>query len=272
MHTRQEKMEAFGRILDVLDELREKCPWDRKQTNESLRPQTIEETYELSDAILKGEEHELSKELGDVLLHVLFYAKIGEEKQHFDIVDVINFLCDKLIYRHPHVFSTAQVSDSEDVVKQWEMLKTKEKDGNKRVLSGVPDTLPPLLKAYRMQDKARGVGFDWEQKEQVWDKVKEEMCEYQAELDAMAVASSAQEREDAYVRAEGELGDYLFAVVNAARLYGLNPDTALERTCAKFKRRFTYLEEHTIRQGRHLKDMTLAEMDAIWDEAKAKGL
>ena len=266
MHTRQEKMEAFGRILDVLDELREKCPWDRKQTNESLRPQTIEETYELSDAILKGEEHELSKELGDVLLHVLFYAKIGEEKRHFDIVDVINFLCDKLIYRHPHVVSTAQVSDSEDVVKQWEMLKTKEKDGNKRVLSGVPDTLPPLLKAYRMQDKARGVGFDWEQKEQVWDKVKEEMGEYQAELDAMDAAASEQERQDACSRAEGELGDYLFAVVNAARLYGLNPDTALERTCAKFKRRFTYLEEHTIRQGRNLKDMTLAEMDAIWDE------
>lgn len=272
MHTRQEKLEAFGRILDVLDELREKCPWDRKQTNESLRPQTIEETYELSDAILKGDEHELSKELGDVLLHVLFYAKIGEEKSSFDIVDVISFLCDKLIFRHPHVFSTAQVNSSEDVVKQWEMLKTKEKDGNRRVLSGVPDTLPPLLKAYRMQDKARGVGFDWEKKEQVWDKVKEEMAEYQAELDAMASAGTAREREEAFGRAEQELGDYLFAVVNAARLYGLNPDTALERTCAKFKRRFTYLEEHTIRQGRDLKDMTLSEMDAIWDEAKAKGL
>ena len=162
MHTRQEKMEDFGRILDILDELREKCPWDRKQTNESLRPQTLEEVYELSDAILKGEEHELSKELGDVLLHVIFYAKIGEEKQHFDIVDVINFLCDKLIYRHPHVFSSAEVGGAEDVIKQWEMLKTTEKDGNKRVLSGVPDGLPPLLKAYRMQDKARGVGFDWE--------------------------------------------------------------------------------------------------------------
>ena len=162
MHTREEKLQAFGRIIDVLDELREKCPWDRKQTNESLRPQTIEEVYELSDAILKGEERELSKELGDVLLHVLFYAKIGEEKKNFDIVDVINFLCDKLIYRHPHVFSSAQVGDAEDVIKQWEMLKTTEKDGNKRVLSGVPDGLPPLLKAYRMQDKARGVGFDWE--------------------------------------------------------------------------------------------------------------
>lgn len=272
MHTLEEKQQAFARIIDVLDELREKCPWDRKQTNESLRPQTIEEVYELSDAILKGEEKELSKELGDVLLHVLFYAKIGEEKQHFDIVDVINFLCDKLIYRHPHVFSTAQVGDAEDVIKQWEMLKTTEKDGNKRVLSGVPDGLPPLLKAYRMQDKARGVGFDWECKEQVWDKVKEEMGEYQAELDAMAAASTDEERAAAYDRAEEELGDFLFATVNAARLYGLNPDTALERTCAKFRRRFTYLEEQTIRKGRNLKDMTLAEMDAIWDEGKAKGL
>ena len=182
MHTREEKLQAFGRILDVLDELREKCPWDRKQTNESLRPQTIEEVYELNGAILAGDERELSKELGDVLLHVLFYAKIGEEKQTYDIVDVINFLCDKLIYRHPHVFSTAQVGGAEDVIKQWEMLKTKEKDGNKTVLSGVPEGLPPLLKAYRMQDKARGVGFDWEKKEDVWETVKEELGEYQAEL------------------------------------------------------------------------------------------
>ena len=272
MHTRQEKLEAFGRILDILDELRVKCPWDRKQTNESLRPQTIEECYELSDAILKADGHEISKELGDVLLHVLFYAKIGEEKQEYDIVDVINFLSDKLIYRHPHVFSSSQVGSAEEVVKQWEMLKTKEKDGNKRVLSGVPDTLPPLLKAYRMQDKARGVGFDWEKKEQVWDKVKEEMGEYQAELDAMEQAETGEEATMAKSRAEEELGDFLFATVNAARLYGLNPDTALERTCAKFKRRFTYLEEHTIRQGRDLKDMTLAQMDEIWDEAKDKGL
>ena len=272
MKSREEKLAAFGRILDILDELRVKCPWDRKQTNESLRPQTIEEVYELSDAILKGDDHNISKELGDVLLHVLFYAKIGEEKGTYDIVDVINFLSDKLIYRHPHVFSTAKAEDVAEVVKNWEMLKTREKDGNKRVLSGVPDALPPLLKAYRMQDKARGVGFDWEEKSQVWDKVKEELGEYQAELDAMESAGSEEERKAAYGRAEEELGDYLFAVVNAARLYGLNPDTALERTCAKFKRRFTYLEEHTIRQGRDLKDMTLAEMDAIWDEAKAKGL
>ena len=272
MHTRQEKLEAFGRILDILDELRVKCPWDRKQTNDSLRPQTIEECYELSDAILKADSHEISKELGDVLLHVLFYAKIGEEKKEYDIVDVINFLSDKLIYRHPHVFPSSQVGTAEEVVKQWEMLKTKEKDGNKRVLSGVPDTLPPLLKAYRMQDKARGVGFDWEKKEQVWEKVKEEMGEYQAELDAMEKAQTPEELAAAKDSAEQELGDFLFATVNAARLYGLNPDTALERTCAKFKRRFTYLEEHTIRQGRNLKDMTLAQMDEIWDEAKSKGL
>ena len=272
MHTRQEKLEAFGRILDILDELRVKCPWDRKQTNDSLRPQTIEECYELSDAILKADSHEISKELGDVLLHVLFYAKIGEEKKEYDIVDVINFLSDKLIYRHPHVFSSSQVGTAEEVVKQWEMLKTKEKDGNKRVLSGVPDTLPPLLKAYRMQDKARGVGFDWEKKEQVWEKVKEEMGEYQAELDAMEKAQTPEELAAAKDSAEQELGDFLFATVNAARLYGLNPDTALERTCAKFKRRFTYLEEHTIRQGRNLMDMTLAQMDEIWDEAKSKGL
>lgn len=272
MKTRQEKLEAFGRILDILDELREKCPWDRKQTTQSLRPQTIEEVYELSDAILKEDGKNISKELGDVLLHVLFYAKIGEEQGTYDIVDVINFLCDKLIYRHPHVFSTTRVADAEEVVKNWEMLKTKEKDGNRRVLSGVPDTLPPLLKAYRMQDKARGVGFDWEDKSQVWDKVSEERSEFQTELAAMESAPDDQARKAAADRAEAELGDYIFSVVNAARLYGLNPDTALERTCAKFKRRFTYLEEHTIRQGKDLKDMSLAEMDAIWNEAKAKGL
>lgn len=270
--TRAEKLEAFGRILDILDELRVKCPWDREQTTESLRPQTIEEVYELSDAILKNDSRNLSKELGDVLLHVLFYAKIGDEKGQFDITDVISLLCDKLIYRHPHVFSTTEVADSAEVMRNWEMLKTKEKDGNRRILSGVPDTLPPLLKAYRMQDKARGVGFDWEEKSQVWEKVKEEMSEYQAELDAMDSASSEDERKAATERAETELGDFLFATVNAARLYGLNPDTALEKTCAKFKRRFTYLEEHTIRQGRDLRDMTLSEMDKIWDEAKAKGL
>ena len=265
-------MQAFGRILDVLDEVREKCPWDRKQTKETLRPQTIEEVFELSDTILKDNEEEMPKELGDVLLHVLFYAKLGEEKGKFDIADVINFLCDKLIYRHPHVFSSAKCADSEAVVRQWEMLKTKEKGGNKRVLSGVPDSMPSILKAYRMQDKARGVGFDWEEKSQVWDKVYEEIGEYRAELDSMDNADTDEDRKAAYDRAEVELGDFIFAVINAARLYGFNPDTALERTCAKFRRRFTYLEEHTIRVGKPLTDMTLAEMDAIWDEAKAKGL
>ena len=263
MSTREEKMAAFGRLLDVMDELREKCPWDRKQTIESLRPQTIEETYELSDAILKGDMRELSKEIGDVLLHVVFYAKIGSEKGEFDIVDVINRLCDKLIYRHPHVFGEKQVADAAEVVKNWEQLKTTEKDGNKRVLSGVPQTLPPLLKAYRMQDKARAVGFDWEEKSQVWDKVAEELGEFHQELDKLNPAEP-----ESVVKAEGELGDLLFSIVNAARLYDLNPDTALEMTCAKFRRRFTYLEEQTIRKGLSLKEMTLAQMDAIWDEAK----
>lgn len=263
MSTREEKMAAFGRLLDVMDELREKCPWDRKQTIESLRPQTIEETYELSDAILKGDLRELSKEIGDVLLHVVFYAKIGSEKGEFDIVDVINRLCDKLIYRHPHVFGEKQVADAAEVVKNWEQLKTTEKDGNKRVLSGVPQTLPPLLKAYRMQDKARAVGFDWEEKSQVWDKVAEELGEFHQELDKLNPAEP-----ESVVKAEGELGDLLFSIVNAARLYDLNPDTALEMTCAKFRRRFTYLEEQTIRKGLSLKEMTLAQMDSIWDEAK----
>ena len=263
MSTREEKMAAFGRLLDVMDELREKCPWDRKQTIESLRPQTIEETYELSDAILKGDLRELSKEIGDVLLHVVFYAKIGSEKGEFDIVDVINRLCDKLIYRHPHVFGEKQVADAAEVVKNWEQLKTTEKDGNKRVLSGVPQTLPPLLKAYRMQDKARAVGFDWEEKSQVWDKVAEELGEFHQELDKLNPAEP-----ESVVKAEGELGDLLFSIVNAARLYDLNPDTASEMTCAKFRRRFTYLEEQTIRKGLSLKEMTLAQMDAIWDEAK----
>ncbi len=263
MSTREEKMAAFGRLLDVMDELREKCPWDKKQTIESLRPQTIEETYELSDAILNGDYKELSKEIGDVLLHVVFYAKIGSEKGEFDIVDVINRLCDKLIYRHPHVFGEKQVADAAEVVKNWEELKTTEKDGNKRVLSGVPQTLPPLLKAYRMQDKARAVGFDWEEKSQVWDKVAEELGEFHQELDKMESNNS-----ESVVKAEGELGDLLFSIVNAARLYDLNPDTALEMTCAKFRRRFTYLEEQTIRKGQSLKDMTLAQMDAIWEEAK----
>ena len=257
MHTREEKLQAFGRILDVLDELREKCPWDRKQTNESLRPQTIEEVYELNGAILNGDEKELSKELGDVLLHVLFYAKIGEEKQHYDIVDVINFLCDKLIYRHPHVFSTAEVGGAEDVIKQWEMLKTKEKEGNKTVLSGVPDGLPPLLKAYRMQDKARGVGFDWEKKEDVWAKVQEEVAEIEVEM--------AAKNHDLL---EGEFGDLLFALVNACRLYGVDPEAALERTNKKFIARFSGMEQAAVDAGKTLGDLSLDEMEALWQAQK----
>ncbi|MBO7278798.1 MAG: nucleoside triphosphate pyrophosphohydrolase [Bacteroidales bacterium] len=259
---REKELQAFSRLLDVMDELREKCPWDREQTTESLRPLTIEETYELSDAILDADDKNISKELGDILLHIVFYAKIGSEKGTFDIVDVIDRLCDKLIYRHPHVFSSTQVADAAEVIQNWEELKTKEKDGNKRVLSGVPASLPPLLKAYRMQDKARAVGFDWDEKDQVWDKVEEELAEFKTELKQMG--NDEQSRN----RAEGELGDLLFSIVNAARLYDLNPDTALEATNRKFKNRFTYLEEKTIRQGRSLKNMTLAEMDEIWNEAK----
>lgn len=265
MHTREENLEAFGRLLDVLDELREKCPWDRKQTNESLRPNTIEETYELCDALMHEDKKNICKELGDVLLHVAFYAKIGSETGDFDIADVCNQLCDKLIFRHPHVFppttdssSSAGVLSPQQVSEQWELLKQKERDGNKTVLGGVPASLPSLIKAYRIQDKARNVGFDWEERSQVWDKVKEEIREFEAEIESM-------DKE----KAEAEFGDILFSLINAARLYKINPDNALERTNQKFIRRFNYLEEHTLKQGRELKDMTLDEMDKIWNEAKA---
>lgn len=261
MHNKEEKMEAFGRLLDILDELRVKCPWDRKQTNESLRPNTIEETYELCDALMRDDKNEICKELGDVLLHVIFYAKIGSEKGDYDIKDVCNKLCDKLIYRHPHVFGEEKSETVGQVLDNWEQLKLKEKDGNKSVLSGVPAALPSLIKAYRMQDKARHVGFDWEKKEQVWDKVKEEFSELQVEI--------ANLDKD---KAEAEFGDLLFSVINAARLYGINPDNALERTNQKFLRRFNYLEEHTLKKGIQLKEMSLEEMDVIWDEAKKLGL
>lgn len=260
-HTRKEQMEAFGRFLDILDELRVKCPWDKKQTNESLRPNTIEETYELCDALIRGDKKDICKELGDVLLHVGFYAKIGSETGDFDMKDVCDRLCEKLIYRHPHIYGNASAKDANEVIQNWEQLKLKEKDGNKSVLSGVPAALPSVIKAYRMQDKARNVGFDWEEKEQVWNKVKEEFDELQVEISQMDKD-----------KAEGEFGDLFFSLINAARLYGINPDNALERTNQKFLRRFNYLEEHTIKQGRNLKDMTLAEMDDIWDEAKKKGL
>lgn len=261
------RLEAFARLLDIMDELRAKCPWDREQTLESIRPLTIEETYELSEAILAGDSRNIAKELGDILLHIVFYAKIGSEEGTFDITDVINMLNEKLIYRHPHVFATTSVKDSDQVIRNWESLKQTEKDGNKTVLSGVPESLPSLLKAYRMQDKARAVGFDWEERSQVWDKVAEEIGEFRTELDSMDASDP-----ESVERAEGELGDLLFSIVNAARLYDLNPDTALEMTCRRFKKRFTYLELKCKELGRNLKDMTLEEMDAIWDEAKNKGL
>ena len=275
-------MAAFGRLIDVLDTLREKCPWDRKQTNESLRPNTIEETYELADALMKDDTPNICKELGDVLLHVCFYAKIGDEKGQFDIADVCNKLSDKLIFRHPHVYHPSQVGaeepkplpyqpeetkDEEDemakattskqVIENWEQIKLKEKDGNKSVLSGVPDALPSLIKAYRIQDKARNVGFDWEDAGDVWEKVHEELGELETELKKGDKENSLK-----------EFGDFLFSVINAGRLYHLNPDTALELTNQKFISRFNYIEEHSIKIGKPLKEMTLGEMDALWNEAK----
>ncbi|MEF9931292.1 MAG: nucleoside triphosphate pyrophosphohydrolase [Bacteroidales bacterium] len=264
---RTRELAAFERILDIMDELREKCPWDKKQTMESLRPLTIEETYELSEAIMDKDAHNISKELGDILLHIIFYSKLGAEQGSFDIVDVIDQLCNKLIYRHPHVYATTKVKDAEQVVQNWEQLKTKEKGGNKTILSGVPNGLPSIIKAYRMQDKARAVGFDWEHKEQVWDKVEEEIEELKIELNKLALGGELNKEE--YVKlAEKEFGDVFFSIVNAGRLYDLNPDSALEATCRKFRSRFTYLEEKTIKQGRLLKEMTLEQMNEIWDEAK----
>ena len=283
MHTKEEKMRAFGRFLDVLDALRANCPWDKKQTNESLRPNTIEETYELCDAIIRDDTHEICKELGDVLLHICFYAKIAEEKQQFDVADICDALTRKMITRHPHVYHPSQI-DAEDpkplpyvpeasdgadildaksvttvgqVLENWEQIKLKEKDGNKSVLSGVPDALPSMIKAYRIQDKARNVGFDWEDKQDVWAKVREELGELEEEL-----------RKEDKEKSTRELGDFLFSVINAARLYKLNPDNALEMTNRKFIDRFNYIEAHSIKIGKPLKDMTLGEMDELWNEAK----
>ena len=283
MHTKEQKMAAFGRLLDVLDTLRENCPWDKKQTNESLRANTIEETFELADALMKDDEANICKELGDVLLHVCFYARIGDEKGQFDIADVCDKLTDKLIFRHPHVYHPSQVGKAEprplpyvpdeatgneadgmqnaktsqQVIENWEQIKLKEKDGNKSVLSGVPDALPSLIKAYRIQDKARNVGFDWEDKGDVWAKVREELGELEEEL-----------RRGDKERQKEELGDFLFSVINAARLYHINPDTALEMTNNKFIRRFNYIEQHSIKAGKPLTEMTLEEMDKLWLEAK----
>ncbi len=257
MHTRQEKIEALGRVIDTLDILRVKCPWDAKQTNESLRPNTIEEVYELCDALINSDDANIRKELGDVLLHVLFYAKIGEEKEAFDIVDVCDALNSKLIFRHPHVFGTVHVDSTDEVLQNWEQLKLKEKGGNKTVLSGVPKALPAMIKADRIQEKAANVGFDWEKPEQVWDKVREEMDEF-----SEALASGNHEE------MEAEMGDFLFSVINAARLYKINPENALEKTNAKFIRRFNHLEQRAKEMGKELNQMTLSEMDALWEEAK----
>ena len=256
--TNDERLIAFKRLLDIMDELREKCPWDREQTFESLRTLTIEETYELADAILTRDMNNIKKELGDILLHIVFYAKMGDEEKQFNITDVINSLCDKLVYRHPHVFGDVQVDGSNQVIQNWEQLKIKEKDGNKTVLSGVPTGMPALAKANRIQEKVAAVGFDWEERHQVWDKVKEELGELQQEIE------NADEK-----RMEQEFGDLFFSLVNAARLYGVDPEAALERTNQKFKKRFGYLEQKTIRQGQSLKDMSLDEMNEIWEEAKS---
>ena len=300
MHTKEEKMRAFGRFLDVLDALRANCPWDKKQTNESLRPNTIEETYELCDALIKNDIHDICKELGDVLLHICFYAKIAEEKGQFDMADVCDALTRKMITRHPHVYHPSQIEaedpkplpfvpteesslrnrgikelDSEEknpvfqdsrdnknlsvgeVLQNWEQIKLKEKDGNERVLSGVPAALPSVIKAYRIQDKARNVGFDWEKREDVWQKVREELDELEVELG-----------KDDKERSTEELGDFLFSVINAARLYKLNPDNALEMTNRKFIERFNYIEAHSIKIGKPLTEMSLDEMESLWQEAK----
>ena len=289
MHTKEEKMAAFSRLLDVQDRLRLQCPWDKKQTFESLRPNTIEETFELCNALMKRDYKDIKKELGDVLEHVMFYSIIGREDGEFDICDVCNQEADKLMFRHPFInwkeegewtvanpdmyindegqvvykesetlaLGASKPKNAASVEKTWEQIKQQEKDGNERVLSGVPNSLPSLIKAYRIQDKARNVGFDWKEKEDVWDKVHEELEELKAELAKDDKENSTQ-----------ELGDFLFSVINAARLYKLNPDNALEKTNQKFIRRFNYVEDHSLKQGKNLKDMSLEEMDKLWDEAK----
>lgn len=257
MHSREEKIEAIGRVIDTLDRLRMECPWDRKQTNESLRPNTIEEVYELCDVLLKEDDVNIRKELGDVLLHVLFYAKIGEEKEAFDIADVADALNTKLIFRHPHIFGDTKVNDAHDVELNWEQIKLKEKGGNKTVLSGVPTALPSVIKAYRIQEKASNIGFDWENKEDAWNKVREEISEFEKEAKSGNIPDMEQ-----------EMGDIFFSLVNVSRLYGINPENAIEKTNSKFIRRFNYIEKKASENGMKLTEMTLAEMDKFWEEAK----
>lgn len=253
----KEELEAFDRLLTIMDELREKCPWDKKQTIESLRTLTIEETYELADAIVENDMKDLKKELGDILLHIVFYAKIAKEKNEFTITDVINSINEKLVHRHPHVFGDVKVKDHLEVEENWEDIKLTEKDSKKSVLSGVPVSLPALVKANRIQQKVRGVGFDWEDKSQIWDKVREELSELQHEVER----SNQQ-------KIEAEFGDFLFSIINAARLYDIDPEIALERTNKKFIKRFNYLEQETINKGQSLKSMTLDEMNYYWEKAK----
>lgn len=258
MHTHEEKIEALGRVIDTLDILRVQCPWDRKQTNESLRPNTIEEVYELCDALINCDNDNIKKELGDVLLHILFYSKIGEESDSFDICDVADALNAKLLFRHPHVFGSTAVENSHQVEENWEQIKLKERGGNRTVLAGVPAALPALIKAYRVQEKVANVGFDWNDNAEVWNKVREELDEFSVEADKMSRADM-----------EAEMGDVLFSIINLSRKYGINPENALEKTNKKFIRRFNYVEAKAKESGRNLKDMTLAEMDLFWNEAKA---
>lgn len=257
MSNKEQKLQAFGRLLDILDELRIKCPWDAEQTNESLRTNTIEEVYELCDAIIKDDNQEIKKELGDLMLHIVFYAKIGDEKGAFDITDVCNAICDKLIYRHPHVFGEDSSKTADEVEQSWEQLKLKEKGGNKTVLEGVPSSLPSIAKAHRIQDKARNAGFDWNKKEDVWIKVKEEVNELETEIFNMETD-----------KMESEFGDVFFSLINAARLYKINPDNALEKTNQKFIKRFNYIEQKAKEKNLKLNEMTLDEMDIFWNEAK----
>ena len=316
MHTREEKLEAVGRLLDIMDRLRAECPWNGAQTQDSLRQLTLEEVFELSDAVLSHKDSDIEKELGDLLLHIVFYAKIAEENGLYDIADIASRECEKMVFRHPHVFSGEKEADARSVSEHWELRKLKERAG-KHILDGVPESAPSVLKAMQIQRKVRDVGFDWEDRSDVWAKVREEMAEFEAEARALAeaekagaavastkdatppaepatasskrapapaepaAASSPAASEEpgaeerlaaARDRAESELGDVLFATINAARLYGIDPEVALSRTCRKFRRRFDYLEDRTIRAGRLLRDLSLAEMDAIWDEAKAEGL
>jgi MazG family protein len=260
MNSRQDQLKAFDRLLTIMDELREQCPWDKKQTFESLRHLTIEETYELSDAIIEADMKEIKKEIGDIMLHMVFYSRIGSETNDFDIADVLNSICEKLINRHPHIYGDVKAETEEQVKQNWEMLKLKE--GNKSVLGGVPNSLPALVKAMRIQEKARGVGFDWEEKEQVWEKVEEEMREFKEEFNA-----EKNEKIDVD-KAQAEFGDLLFSLVNYARFIDINPEEALERTNKKFIKRFQYLETEAGKAGKRLSEMTLAEMDEYWNRAK----